>query len=122
MDGDRLLDVAGGALVLFVVGTLALVGFLVVTGDPAGPGEAVPAVNWSVERVNDTHVRVAHAGGPPVDAGNLTVTVDGGERRTDWEGRVVRGTSTTLTAAGDATVRIYFGAGDRRDLMTRVEV
>jgi hypothetical protein len=119
MDGDRMLNLAGGGLVVFVVGTVVLVGFLVATGQPADSGEAVPAVNWSVDRVNDTHVRVAHVGGPPVDAVNLTVTVDGAERSTGWSGRVVRGRSTTLSAQPDAVVRVFYGVGDQRTLLVR---
>ncbi len=119
MDGDRMLNLAGAGLALFVLGTVVLVGALVVTSEP--PAEA-PDVEWSVERVNETHVRVEHAGGSPVTAANLTVTVDGSERRTGWSGPVVQGQSTVLSAETGAVVRVFYGVGDDRDLMLRREV
>lgn len=122
MDGDRLLNLAGAGLALFVLGTIVLVGFLVATGQPPSEGEPVPEVNWTVERVNDSHVRVTHAGGPPVDARNLTVTVDGAERSTGWSGQVVQGRSATLSAERDAVVRVFYGVGDSRQLVVRERI
>ncbi len=116
-----MLNLAGGALLLFVLGTVVLVGFLVATGVPTGSGDA-PVANWSVERVNDTHVRVEHAGGPPVQASEVTVSVDNNERRTGWSGRVVQGESTTVRAGPESVVRVVLGAGNDREVRLQERV
>ena len=110
-----MLNLAGGALLVFVVGTLALVGFLVATGVPTDSTDAA-AANWSVDRVNDTHVRVEHAGGPPVQANEVTVSVDNNQRRTGWSGRVVQGESATVRAGPETVVRVVIGTGDDREV------
>lgn len=114
-----MLRLAGGLLAVFVVGGVLLVGFLVATGQPSDQGADVPDVNWTIQRVNDTHVRVAHDGGSAVDAANLSVTVDGNERQTGWSGRVAVGTATTVQARADAVVRVVYGIGDDRVELTR---
>ncbi len=122
MDGDRMLNLAGGALLVFVLGTLVLVGVLVATGVPTDSTGDAAAANWSVERVNDTHVRVEHAGGPPVQASEVAVSVDTNERRTGWSGRVVQGESATVRAGPEAVVRVVLGEGDNREVLLQERV
>jgi len=117
-----MLNLAGGALLLFVLGTVVLVGVLVATGVPSTSTGDAGAANWSVERVNDTHVRVEHAGGPPVQASEVTVSVDNNERRTGWSGRVVQGESATVRAGPEAVVRVVLGEGDDREVQLQERV
>lgn len=111
-DGDTLLTLVGAALVLAL-----LAGFVVVGLNFAGgstPGDA-PAVDWTVERVNDTAVRVTHAGGDPVRTDELRVTVDSVSRDTDWPDPVTESDSTVVAASDGSLVRIVWngGRGDR---------
>jgi len=121
MDGDRLLNLAGGALLVFVLGTVVLVGYLVATGVPTESGDD-GAANWTVERVNDTHVTVEHAGGPPVQAADVVVSVDNNERQTGWSGRVVQGESATVRAGPETVVRVVLGDGDDREVLLQERV
>jgi len=106
-DGDRLLDVGGlliGLTLLLMVGALA-VAFVEVPGSEATSG---PPTEWSVERVNDTHLRITHAGGEPVPTDSLVVSVDGNDRRVTWDGTVSEGDSGVVRARADTLVRLYW--------------
>ena len=105
IDEDRLLDLFGVVLALAIVGALALLGlgFASVGEESTAP----PETDWTLTRVNDSYVRISHAGGEPVRAEALTAAVDGQPRRVAWsattlvdgEGGVVRageGTRVTL--------------------------
>lgn len=95
-DGETILTLIGVALVLTIVGSLLLIGVLVTGG---GPDETtVPDTDWTLERVNDTHVRLVHMGGDPVDTRHLLVTADGRERHPSW-------TTSTLTEGESGTLR-----------------
>lgn len=118
-DDDRLLDYLG---VFVAVTLLLMVGALVLAfaGAPGDRTAEAPGAEWSLERVNDTHVRVVHAGGRPVPADRLVVTVDGYRRRPTWSGLVSRGDATLVRAGTDLLVRLYWTTdrGDRVLLAT----
>lgn len=108
-DGDRLLDIGGlliGLTLLLMIGALA-VAFVETPGGEATSG---PPTEWSLERVNDTHVRITHEGGDPVAADQLVVSVDGNDRRVTWEGTVAEGDSGVVRAGAgpDLLVRLYW--------------
>lgn len=104
-DGDRLLNLAGIALVAFI---LIGVGTIVIAGLNAGNTTGAPDAEWTLVRVNDTHVQLGHVGGSNVSASNLVVTVDGDERATGWQGQVGRGDVSLFPAPPNATVRLYW--------------
>lgn len=110
-DGDRILNLVGVALVLALV---LAVGVLALNFDPPDAAGA-PDANWSIERVNDSHVRVTHAGGQPVRTENLRVTVDSLERSTDFTDPVTPGENATVDASDGSMVRVVWngGRGDR---------
>ena len=114
-DGDRILDLVGIALVgLILVGA----GMIVVAGLNAGDSAGAPESDWKLVRVNETHVQVGHVGGEATRARNLTVTVDGNERPTTWDGNVSRGDVTLVRADPGATVRLYWtSSNDDRILL-----
>ena len=100
LDGDRLLDVFGVALVLAIVGAFVLIGL-----GATSVGEektAAPETDWTLTRINESHVRVSHAGGEPVRIERLTVAVDGQPRRARW-------TEAILTDGGYGVVRASAG-------------
>jgi hypothetical protein len=70
--------------------------------------EGAPEANWTVERVNDTHVAVTHAGGQPIRTGNLHVTVDGLERDTNFTDPVTLDQRTGVAACEGSVVRAYW--------------
>lgn len=108
LDADRALDLFGIVLFLAIVGAFALLGL-----GATSVGEqstAPPETDWTLTSINESHVRVSHAGGEPVRTDRLTVAVDGQPRRVRWsattlvdgEGGVVRaseGTRVTLVWA-----------------------
>jgi FlaG/FlaF family flagellin (archaellin) len=119
-DGERLLDVVGVALVVAVLLALGVVAVAV----GAGPtGDAAPDAEWSLERVNDSHVRITHAGGDPVPAAELVITVDGLQRNEEWSGVVTPEESAVVRASERELVRIYWDAGrGERELFTQWRV
>lgn len=118
-DGDRVLNLVGGLLVVAVIGSLAL---LVLVGMDAPASPAGPETDWTLERINDTHVRIVHAGGDPVDASELKATVDGRARPVSWSGRITEGDAGVVRARSGAQrlVRLYWVGGRAdRELLER---
>jgi hypothetical protein len=106
-DGDRLLNVLGVVLALFIV--VGIVG--VVLAGLSGPStdvEDAPDADWELERVNDSHVRLTHGGGDVVPATDLVVTVDGVRRRVSWSGNVVEGDAGTVRADRGMIVELFW--------------
>jgi hypothetical protein len=104
-DGDRLLNLVGAALVLAVI---LSVGLLVVVAANGPTSTSGPDAEWTLSRVNDTHVRITHAGGERTHASNLVVTVDGRERRVSWTGELTREDSGVVHARASQVVRLYW--------------
>lgn len=106
-DGDRVLTLLGVALVAFIVVALGVL-FLAASdaGDQASPA---PDAEWDLTRVNDSHVRVVHAGGEPVRTERLLVTVDGRPRRVSWPAsRVGTDDAAVVPAEPGSTVALYW--------------
>jgi len=100
-----MLNLVGAAIVVAVVVGLVVVGLNIAGG--SGDTDA-PEVNWTVERINDTAVRVTHAGGDPVRTDDLTVRVESYRRATDWTDPVTESESTVVQASEGSTVRIVW--------------
>jgi len=83
-------------------------------GGASGP----PDAEWTVQRINDTHVQVAHVGGETVGGDALAVTVDGEPRAVDWPGTVDSGTVVVVEAAPDSVVRVLYDGDGRTELAT----
>jgi len=103
----------GLAVVIVVVGVaLLLVGPLSGLYEDPGP----PETEWSHQRVNGTHVQVAHVDGDPVEAERLVLTVDGEPREPDWPETVSSGTVVIVEAPPGSTVEITWEDGERHRL------
>lgn len=120
--GSRLLTLVGVVLVAFIAFQLVVVA-LVFLNPPDERAAEAPATTWRVERVNETHVRIVHAGGETVDSANLTVTVNGFQRRASWPDRVGEGDGSAVLADPGGRVRLYWtgGEGDR-DILAQWDV
>lgn len=106
-DAERLLDLGGlviGLTILLMVGVLAIA----FVEAPSGGATGGPPTEWTAERVNDTHVRITHAGGEPVAADRLVVGVGGYDRRVTWNGTVSEGDSGVVRAGPDRVVQLYW--------------
>lgn len=109
MDGDRLLDAVGIVLVLAVVASLLFVGMMVV--DPPENTHDEPTTDWTLQRENDTHVRIVHAGGESVHADDLMVTVDGDRQTVTASGRVNEGDALVVAAEPGSNIELYWTGG-----------
>lgn len=78
-DGDRLLDLFGVVLVVFIIVSVGIL-VLAAMNAPSQQSANEPNVNWTLQRINATHVQISHDGGDPVSSSELIVTVDGIER------------------------------------------
>lgn len=117
---DRKLDLLGLALAGVVVLSVGLLVFGAV--ELPSSGATPPAANWTVERVNDTHVAIGHTGGEPVPAEELAVTVNGRNRPTPFAGTVREGDEATLRVSSGRTVGLYWiGGSGTRDLLAQQE-
>jgi hypothetical protein len=95
-DPDRVLNLVGVALVVVVVFSVVALGISSLAADQGS--DTAPEADWDLTRLNDTYVRITHAGGEPVPTPDLTVAVDGRARHPEW-------TDTTLTEGDSAVLR-----------------
>jgi len=113
-DGDQILNLIGVVLVVAVVVAVAVLAlnFNPPEDDPA------PGGNWSVERVNDSHIQISRTDGEPVPADELQLAIDGVQRNVDWTDPVVPGASVTIAANDGVRVRVVWvgGRGNRATL------
>lgn len=112
-DGDRILDIVAIGLAVAVAGALGIV-FLAAVNAPGAQSAAAPEANWTVERTNATHVRIAHAGGEPVRADHLAVAVNGTERAVAWPEVIVEGDAGVVRARDGEVVELYWSADRER--------
>lgn len=117
MNDDRLIDVVGAVVVLLVVvaaAVLVLAGATAPSRQPAEP----PDANWTIERVGVGTVNVTHAGGEPVDASQLVVSVAGVERSPGRSDVLTEGESLEVPARSGQRVALYWVASrDERALL-----
>lgn len=118
-DGDTVLNLVGVVLVLAVVVGLVVVGL----NFSGSAGEQPPDTEWTIERINDTHASVTHAGGEPVRTDEVRVTADSVRRAANWSDPVAEGESVVIPASEGSLVRVVWvgGRGDR-SIMARERV
>ena len=114
-DGDRILTLVGIGLAVAILLSVGVM-LLAATSAPMRQPD-VPTADWSMDQVNDTHVRITHTGGDAIAGSSLVVTVDGYNRAVHWPPRVVRGDAILVRAPAGRVVRLYWDGdarGDRR--------
>jgi len=117
IDDDRLIDVVGVAVALFLVAAVAVLVLAAATAPSRQPTEP-PSANWTIERVDVGTVNVTHAGGEPVDASKLVVAVAGVEHGPGRSDVLTEGESITVPARSGQRVELFWvGARDERTLI-----
>lgn len=120
-DGDRLLNIFGGVLLLFLLVGVIVIILAAANGPYQQPGD-VPETDWRGERINETHVRLTLTDGEALETDSLVVTVSGTEVEPAWSDRLAVGDSTVVRAESGSVVRIYWVAGsDDRVALVRFE-
>lgn|GEM_PF-993558 len=117
LDDVRTIDLIGVGLVLFIVLALAVLLLAGATAPGRQPADP-PVANWTIERVDVGEVTVTHAGGEPVDASNLVVSVAGVERSPGRADVLTEGDALTIPARTGQRVALYWvGGRDERTLL-----
>lgn len=121
IDDDRLLDLAGVLVALILVAAIAVIFLAGATAPSRQPAEP-PQADWTISRIDQGHVELTHAGGEPVDAENLVVSVAGVERSPGRSDRLTEGDSIQVPARTGQQVSLFWVAGrDERLLLERWE-
>lgn len=107
-DRDLALD-ALGALIL--VGLVAALGVAVLAAMAGPTGASAPDAEFELDRINETHVEITHAGGEPVDTEKLVVTVVRYERQPSWDGTLFEGSSGVVQAQEGQIVKLSWNGG-----------
>jgi len=108
-EGDRILTVVGVVLVVALVAALGIA-VLAATSAPARESSP-PDANWTLDRVNDSHVRITHDGGEPVPAAELVVMANRYERDVSWTGLVGPSDSGVVRVGEQQKVRLIWDGG-----------
>lgn len=117
IDDDRLIDVVGVVVAVLVVLALVVIVLAGATAPSRDLGES-PDADWTIERVSDRNVNLTHAGGEPVSAADLVVSVAGVERGAGRSDQLTEGEAITVPARPGQEVRLYWVAGrDERVLL-----
>jgi hypothetical protein len=117
MEAERLLDLIGVLIVLALIAGGALLLSAAMSTQP-GQGQSAPDSNWTMERLNDTHVQLTLKSGEPVETDKLEVTVAGNPRTVDWSGTLFEGNEGTLRAKEGHSVTLYWKASLHADRLT----
>jgi hypothetical protein len=114
---DRLLTIVGVGLVAAVVIALGVVA----VAFAAGPSDQGVDADLRLERVNDTHAKIVHGGGEPVESENLVVTVDSYERPVAMPSVLVEGDEVTFELRDDQGARLVYDLGrNEREIVSRL--
>lgn len=121
IDDDRLIDVVGVVVVVFIVLALAVLLLAGATAPSRQPAEP-PQANWTIERVAVGQVNVTHAGGEPVNASKLVVSVAGVERSPGRSDVLTEGESLSVPARSGQHVQLFWvESRDERALLAEWE-
>ena len=107
VDDDRVIDVVGLAVVALVVLFLAVLGLAFATA-PSRQPTAPPDANWTIHRVDAGHVEIVHAGGEPVDATRLVVSVGGIEHGPGRSDTLTDGEGIEVSASPGERVQLLW--------------
>lgn len=127
-DDFELIDVGGAVVVLLL---LASVVVIVVAAPEVSQRAEPPDSEWSIEMVNDSHMRISHEGGEPVDPGNLTIIVEEYPRQTEWlkngsvtDGFLTEGSHAFIEVSDGQAVALYWSGSEdtiKREILAEGE-
>lgn len=120
-DSDRLLNIVGVGIVVAIVIALGVVAVGFTLGSS---GDGLTDADLGLERVNDTHGKIVHGGGEPVETENLVLTVDSYERpgltRT-MPPVIVEGDEVVFEIRDDQSARLVYDLGrNEREIVGRL--
>lgn len=117
VDDERVSDLVGVVLVGFVVLAVAVIVIAAATA-PSRRLPEPPEAEWTIERVDVGQVEIVHAGGEPVDASQLVVSVAGVERSPGRSDELTEGEAVRVPARAGQQVELFWVAGrDERVLL-----
>ena len=117
IDDDRVIDLVGVVVIGFIFLAVAVLLLAGATAPSRQVGEP-PDADWTIERVDEGHVDIIHAGGEPVDASELVVSVAGVERGPGRSDEITDGEALRVPARAGQDVRLYWvAARDERVLL-----
>ena len=117
IDDERILDLIGVVVVVIIVLAVAVLILAGATAPSRQPAEP-PAANWTIQRVDVGQVNVTHAGGEPVNASRLVVSVAGVERSPGRSDVITEGESLTVPARSGQHVQLFWvESRDERTLL-----
>jgi hypothetical protein len=110
----ELIDVAGIFILILLVASVAVI--VVATPEVAERDEP-PDSDWTVQKVNDSHMEVRHLRGEPVAMQNLTVIIGEYPRPVKWSGNVsggyVReGGYASIEVSEGETIAVYWSSSE----------
>lgn len=116
----ELVDAAGIFILILLVASVAVI---IVATPEVSERDEPPDSNWTVEKVNDSHMEVRHVGGEPVALENLTVIIGEYPRPTEWSGNVsggyvTEGGYTSIEVSEGETIALYWSSSE--DTIRRV--
>lgn len=121
IDDDRLLDVVGAVVVVIIVVAIAVLALAGATA-PERELPEKPGASWTIERTGPAEVAITHAGGEPVDASELVVSVAGVERGPGRSDLLAEGDSIRVPARPGQSIELFWVAGrDERVLLEEWE-
>ena len=109
-DADRKLDAVGLILavaVLLSIATLAFGAMAAIDGDVYDG----PDVVWSVESINESHTEIEHVEGDTMLSGEFSMTVDGQEHPTPFEGVIRPGDTAVVPASEERQIQLFWESG-----------
>ncbi len=74
-----------------------------ITEPPVVQEKEIPIVEWEIQRINSTHISIAHVSGEPIESKRTIVTVEGRSRPIDRIGYIDKG-DVIITQAYEGTL------------------
>mgnify|MGYP000400992886 CR=1 FL=1 len=115
---DRVLTLVGVGLVAAIVVALAVVGVSFTVGSSDGD---MTDADLRLERINDSHAKINHSGGEPIETENLVVTVDSYERPVQMPPVIAEGDEVVFELRDDQGARLVYDLGrNEREIVSRL--
>jgi len=118
-EADRTMRLLSLTILAFIVLGVGIAALAASTADQREPEP--PASDWTVDRLNETHVFVEMSGGEPIESESFVVSVDGLQRQVQLgRGYVIPGSGFALSVERGQVIRLTWdpAPGQRTTLFT----